>query len=94
MLALQQAVLRLKRAVMDALRACALNVLRLQLLHALLQAIDPALPLRGLARERVALPLLRGLLALLDELLMLLRALLNSLGRRRSCAQARRRARA
>ncbi|WP_246667379.1 hypothetical protein [Bradyrhizobium macuxiense] len=64
------------------------------MLHALLQAIDPALPLRGLARKRVALPLLRGLLTLLDELLMLLRSLLNSLGRRRPLAQARRWARA
>ncbi|WP_461354943.1 hypothetical protein [Bradyrhizobium sp. USDA 4454] len=78
---------------MGALRACALNLLRLQLLHTLLQAIDPGLPLRGLARERVTLPLLRGLLPLLRELLPLLRALLNSLGRRRPLAHARRRAR-
>ncbi|UGA45325.1 hypothetical protein HU230_0004590 [Bradyrhizobium quebecense] len=66
---------------MDALRACAFDLLRLQLLHALLQAIDPGLPLRGLVRERVTLPLLRRLLALLDQLLMLLRALLNSIRR-------------
>ncbi|MES5488146.1 hypothetical protein QMZ05_35865 [Bradyrhizobium sp. INPA03-11B] len=56
------------------------------MLHALLQAIDPGLPLCGLARQRVTLPLLRGLLALLDELLTLLRTLLNSLRRRRPCA--------
>ncbi|WP_229164264.1 hypothetical protein [Bradyrhizobium altum] len=66
---------------MDTLRACAFDLLRLQLLHALLQAIDPGLPLRGLVRERITLPLLRRLLALLDQLLMLLRALLNSLRR-------------
>ncbi|WP_225160763.1 hypothetical protein [Bradyrhizobium sp. BRP56] len=95
LLALQQAVLRLQGAVMDALRACALDLLRLQLLHALLQAIDPGLPLGGLARERVTLPLLRRLLALLDHLLLLLlRALLNALRRRRPLAQARRWARA
>ncbi|WGR91165.1 hypothetical protein MTX20_21725 [Bradyrhizobium sp. ISRA435] len=78
---------------MDALRARALDLLRLQLLHALLEPIDPGLPLRGLARERLALPLLRRLLALLDQLLTLLRALLNPLRRRRPLAQARRRAR-
>ncbi|WLA46065.1 hypothetical protein [Bradyrhizobium elkanii] len=94
LLALQQAVLRLQGTVMDALRACALDPLRLQLLHTLLQAIDPGLPLGGLARERVTLPLLRRLLALLDHLLMLLRALLNALRRRRPLAQARRWARA
>ncbi|WP_375764276.1 hypothetical protein ACE10X_14430 [Bradyrhizobium sp. Pha-3] len=94
LLALQQAVLRLQGTVMDALRACALHLLRLQLLHALLQAIDPGLPLGGLARERVTLPLLRRLLALLDHLLLLLRALLNAVRRRRPLAQARRWARA
>ncbi|WFU58675.1 hypothetical protein QA639_14750 [Bradyrhizobium pachyrhizi] len=94
LLALQQAVLRLQGTVMDALRACALDLLRLQLLHALLQAIDPGLPLSGLARERVTLPLLRRLLALLDHLLVLLRALLNALRRRRPLAQARSWARA
>ncbi|WP_456784273.1 MULTISPECIES: hypothetical protein [unclassified Bradyrhizobium] len=90
LLALQQTALRLQGTVMDALRACTLDLLRLQLLHALLQAIDPGLPLGGLARERVTLPLLRRLLALLDHLLMLLRALLNALRRRRPLAQARR----
>ncbi|WP_246667929.1 MULTISPECIES: hypothetical protein [Bradyrhizobium] len=90
LLALQQAVLRLQGTVMDALRACALDLLRLQLLHALLQAIDPGLPLGGLARERVTLPLLRRLLALLDHLLLLLRAPLNALRRRRPLARARR----
>ncbi|WP_456821321.1 hypothetical protein [Bradyrhizobium sp. USDA 4502] len=93
LLALQQTALRLQGTVMDALRACALDLLRLQLLHALLQAIDPGLPLGGLARERLTLPLLRRLLALLDHLLLLLRALLNALRRRRPLAQARRWAR-
>ncbi|WP_249131236.1 MULTISPECIES: hypothetical protein [unclassified Bradyrhizobium] len=51
------------------------------MLHALLQTIDPGLPLRGLVRERITLPLLRRLLALLDQLLMLLGALLKSLRR-------------
>ncbi|WP_407165642.1 hypothetical protein [Bradyrhizobium sp. ORS 111] len=82
LLALQQAVLRLQRPVVGALRARAFNLLRLQLLHALLQPIDPGLPLRGLARERLALPFLRRLLALLDQLLALLRLLLNPLRRR------------
>jgi hypothetical protein len=59
----------------QALCARAFDLLRLQLLHALLQAIDAGLPLSGLARQRLALPLLHHLLALLDELLMLLRAL-------------------
>ncbi|WP_461347369.1 hypothetical protein [Bradyrhizobium sp. USDA 4451] len=92
LLALQQAVLRLQGAVVDALRTGALNLFRLQLLHTLLQAIDPVLPLRGLARKRVTLPLLRGLLALLGE--PLLHTLLNSLGRRGPLAHARRQARA
>jgi len=79
LLSLQQAVLRLQSPVVQALCARAFDLLRLQLLHALLQAIDPGLPLRGLARQRLALPLLRHLLALLDELLMLLRTLLDPL---------------
>ncbi|MGY4161790.1 hypothetical protein ACVINW_007632 [Bradyrhizobium sp. USDA 4461] len=76
------------------MRTGALNLFRLQLLHTLLQAIDPDLPLRGLARKRVTLPLMRGLLALLGELLPLLHTLLNSLGRRGPLAHARRQARA
>jgi len=62
----------------------------LQLLHALLQAIDAALALRGLARKRLALPLLHHLLALLDDLLMLLRALLDPLSSRQPLARRRR----
>ncbi|WP_338833635.1 hypothetical protein [Bradyrhizobium septentrionale] len=89
LLALQQAVLRLQGSVMDALRARAFGLLRLQLLHALLQAIDPGLPLGGLARQRLALPLLRHLLALLDQLLMLLRAMVDPLRRGRPLAYAR-----
>ena len=53
------------------MRPPALRLLRLQLLHALLQAIDPGLALGTLARQRVALPLLRELLALLGDLLAL-----------------------
>jgi hypothetical protein len=41
------------------------------LLHALLQAIDPGLALGTLARQRIPLPLLRQLLALLRDLLAL-----------------------
>ncbi|WP_429104346.1 hypothetical protein [Bradyrhizobium sp. i1.12.3] len=93
LLALQQAVLRLQGPVTEALRARAFDFLRLQLLHALLQAIDPALPLCGLTRERVALPLLRCLLALLDQLLPLLRALVDPLRRQPPLAYARRRGR-
>ncbi|WP_456757889.1 hypothetical protein [Bradyrhizobium sp. USDA 4011] len=86
LLALQQAVLRLQGTVMDALCARAFDLLRLQLLHALLQAIDPGLPLRGLPCERIPLPLLRRLLTLLDQRLTLLCTLLNSLRRRRPLA--------
>jgi hypothetical protein len=49
----------------------ALRVLRLQLLHALLQPIDAVLTLHALARKHVALPFLRGLLELLHTLLTL-----------------------
>jgi hypothetical protein len=47
--------------------------LRLQLLYALLQAIDAVLALSALARQHVTLSLLHNLLALLDALLALLR---------------------
>jgi hypothetical protein len=60
-----------------ALRPYAFRLLRLQLLHALLQTIDAGLALRGLVRQHLALPLLHHLLALLDLLLMRLRALLD-----------------
>ncbi|MFB9264708.1 hypothetical protein ACFFWD_16285 [Bradyrhizobium erythrophlei] len=63
------------------------------MLHPLLQAIDPGLSLRGLAREHLTLPLLRNLLALLDQLLTLLRALVDPLRSRRPLAYVRRRAR-
>ena len=49
----------------------ALRMLPLQLLHALLQPIDPLLALYALARKHVALPFLRGLLELLYALLTL-----------------------
>ena len=49
----------------------ALRVLRLHLLHALLQPIDAVLALHALARKHVALPFLRGLLELLHTLLTL-----------------------
>ncbi|WP_456686201.1 hypothetical protein [Bradyrhizobium sp. P5_C11_2] len=90
LLALQQAVLRLKHPLLLALRPRAFRLLRLQLLHALLQAIDPGLALRGLARQHLALPLLHHLLALLDLLLMLLRALVDLLPSRQPLAHGRR----
>ena len=76
LLTLEQAVLRLQRPLLLALRAHAFWLLRLQLLHALLQAIDAVLTLRRLARKHLALPLLNNLLSLLDVLLTLLRTLL------------------
>jgi hypothetical protein len=45
--------------------------LRLKLLHALLQAINPDLALGTLPRQRIAPPLLRELLALQRDLLAL-----------------------
>ena len=48
-----------------------MRLLRLQLLHALLQPIDAVLTLHALARKHLALPFLRGLLDLLYTLLML-----------------------
>jgi hypothetical protein len=74
---LQQAVLRLEHPLLLALRPRAFRLLRLQLLHALLQAIDAGLALRGLARQHLALPLLDLLLALLDTLLALKQAALR-----------------
>jgi hypothetical protein len=71
LLALQQPVLRLQQPLLRALRPLAFRLLRLQLLHALLQAIDAALPFRVLARKHLALPPFDELLALLRTLLAL-----------------------
>ncbi|MFG3595078.1 hypothetical protein [Bradyrhizobium sp. RDI18] len=49
LLALEQAVLSLQQSLLLALRPETFRLLRLQLLDALLQAIDAALPLRALA---------------------------------------------
>ncbi|MHB0773684.1 hypothetical protein [Bradyrhizobium sp. 5.13L] len=56
LLALKQAALRLQQSLLLALRSCAFRLLRLQLLHALLQAVNAALPFRGLARKHLARP--------------------------------------
>jgi hypothetical protein len=61
----------LKQALLDrerTLRPPAFRLLRLQLLHVLLQSIDPGLALGTAARQRVTLPLLRELLVLLKPL--------------------------
>ena len=73
LLALEQAGLSLQHPFLRALRPLAFRLLRLQLLYALLEAIDAGLPLCALARQHVALPLLHYLLSLLDTLLTLLR---------------------
>ncbi|HET7124010.1 MAG TPA: hypothetical protein VFI51_07830 [Bradyrhizobium sp.] len=78
--------MRLQQPLLGALRPLAMRLLRLQLLHTLLQAIDAFLALRALARKRVALPLLHGMLLLLLTLLTLLRALFDPLLSRRACA--------
>ncbi|WP_246755574.1 hypothetical protein [Bradyrhizobium neotropicale] len=96
LLALEQAVLGLQQPLLCALCTWAFYLLRLQLLHALLEAVDAALPIRGLTRKRLALPVLHDLLLLLDALLALLRALFDlllswqPLAHRRRCARARR----
>ncbi|MDN5004967.1 hypothetical protein ACFQZO_29365 [Bradyrhizobium sp. GCM10027634] len=54
--------------MLRAQRPRAFRFLGLELLHALLQAIDPGLAFRGLARQHLALPLLHHLLALLRAL--------------------------
>jgi len=77
-----------------ALRPLALRLLRLQLLHALLHAIDAVLALHALARKHLALPLLHNLLSLLDVLLTLLRTLFDPRLSRRPRAQGWRCARA
>jgi hypothetical protein len=75
LLALQQALLCLQQPLLRALRAQAFRLLRLQLLHALLQPIDALLALHALAREHLALPLLGDLLELLHAPLALEQAL-------------------
>jgi hypothetical protein len=72
LLALEQPVLGLQQPFLRALRPKAFRLLRLQLLHALLQAIDAGLPLGAPARQHVTLPLLHNLLPLLNALLALL----------------------
>ena len=86
LLAFEQAVLRLQHPPLCTLRQRAFRLLRLQLLHALLQPVDTALPFCALACEHLALPLLRDVLSLLGLLLMLLRALFRLLLPRRPCA--------
>ena len=51
--------------------------LRLQLLYALLQAVDALMALRALPRKDIALPFLRGLLEWLHALLTLEQPLLR-----------------
>ena len=58
LLALEQAPLRLQQPLLRALLLHALRLLRLQLVYALLQAVDALLTQRGLARKDIALPLL------------------------------------
>ncbi|WP_245162986.1 MULTISPECIES: hypothetical protein [Bradyrhizobium] len=77
LLTFKQAVLRLECPLLLAQRPRPFRLLRLELLHALLEAIDAGLTLRRLARQHLALPLLHHLLALLDLLLALLRALFD-----------------
>ncbi|GLR86631.1 hypothetical protein GCM10007857_33420 [Bradyrhizobium iriomotense] len=92
LLALEQAVLCPQHPLLCMLRPQAFRLLRLQLLHALLQPIDAGLPFRALTCKHLALPLLHHLLALLDLLLMLLRALFSLLLSRRPRAHGRWRA--
>jgi hypothetical protein len=86
LLALEQAVLGLQQPLLRALRPETFRLLRLQLLHALLQAIDAGLPFRALPRQHVTLPLLHDLPSLLDVLLTLLRACFDLFLSRRSRA--------
>ncbi|WP_235976703.1 hypothetical protein [Bradyrhizobium archetypum] len=87
LLALEQAALRLQQPLLRALRPETFRLLRLQLLHALLQSIDAALPLRVLARQHIALALLHDLLPLLDALLTLLSTRFDLFLSRRSLAR-------
>jgi hypothetical protein len=94
LLTLEQAVLCLQRPILRALRPATFRLLRLQLLHTLLQAIDAGLPLCALARQCVTLTLLHDLLPLLDALLTLLRTRFDLFLSRRSRARGGRCARA
>jgi hypothetical protein len=76
-LALEQALLCLQQSLLRALLPQALRLLRLQLLYALVQAVDTLLVLRALSRKDIALAFLRGLLELLRALLMLEQTLLR-----------------
>ena len=84
LLTLELPLFCLQQPLLRALRPRAFRLLRLQLLNALLQAIDALLALRALARRHVVRALLRGLLPLLDVLLALAGPLLLR------CAHARR----
>ncbi|WP_247325383.1 hypothetical protein [Bradyrhizobium sp. 141] len=77
LLTAEQAVLGLEHPLLLALRSRAFHLLRLQLLNALLEAIDAGLALRRLARQHLALSLLDVLRALLDALLALKKAALR-----------------
>jgi len=77
LLTIKQAVLRLEHPLLLTLRLRTFRLLRLQLLHALLQAFDAGLALRRLARQHLALSLLDVLRALLDALLALKKAALR-----------------
>jgi hypothetical protein len=90
LLTLELALLCLQQPLLRALRPRAFRLLRLQLLNALLQAIDTLLALHALARRHVARALLRGLLRLLNALLALADPLLLRWTRARSgrCARA------
>src|SRR5690242_6408089 len=98
LLTLEQALLRLQQSLLGAMIPRALRLLRLQLLYALLQAVDALLTLHALTRKLVALPLLHRLLRLLDALLavadpLLLRCARDRRGRRartRRCGDFRR----
>jgi hypothetical protein len=94
LLALEQAVLGLQQPLLRALRPETFRLLRLQLLHALLQAIDAGLPLCALARQHATLPLLHNLLSLLKALLTLLRACFDLFLSRQPRARVGRRCRA
>ena len=91
LLALKLALFCLQQPLLRALCPQAFRLLRLQLVHALLQPIDAVLALHALPRRHVALPLLPGLLQLLDALLALADPLLlrRALSQRGRCARAR-----
>jgi len=94
LLALEPAVFSLQQPFLRPLRSATFRLLRLQLLYALLQAIDAVLALCALARQRLALPFLPNLLSLLDALLTLRRTRFGLFPPRRSLAHGGRSARA